>query len=152
MRRWVNIRGQQMRKARIEIIPMIDTIFFLLVFFLFTALSMVRMRAMGVNLPKDSTVQKPPFRAVVTVNKAGDWYVNTEKIAPTELASDLQNMVNTHPDSVIIVNVDDTRNVQTLIDVMDQVNTVHTADGSAAPVMISSVTLDAKGNPVGGGS
>ena len=142
-----------MRKARIEIIPMIDTIFFLLVFFLFTALSMVRMRAMGVNLPKDSTtVQKQPFKAVVAVTKAGDWYVNTDKIVPTELASDLQNMVNTHPDTVIIVSVDNTRNVQTLIDVMDQVNTVHTADGNAAPVMISSQNLDAQGNPVGGGS
>ena len=37
-----------MRKARIEIIPMIDTIFFLLVFFMFTSLSMVQMKGMGV--------------------------------------------------------------------------------------------------------
>ena len=42
----------EMKKARIEIIPMIDTIFFLLVFFMITSLSMVPMSAHQVNLPR----------------------------------------------------------------------------------------------------
>ena len=72
MRRFINVRGREMRKARIEIVPMIDTIFFLLVFFMFTSLSMVKMNGMGVSLPKDSSaVTTPPPRVMVTVNRAG---------------------------------------------------------------------------------
>jgi biopolymer transport protein ExbD len=39
-------------KARIEIIPMIDIIFFLLVFFMVSTLSMTVNRGLPVNLPK----------------------------------------------------------------------------------------------------
>ena len=62
MRNRVNIPKQALKKARIEIIPMIDTIFFLLVFFMFTSLSMVKMHGLDVSLPKDSSSpdQKPP--------------------------------------------------------------------------------------------
>ncbi|HXF75351.1 MAG TPA: biopolymer transporter ExbD, partial [Methylomirabilota bacterium] len=43
------------KKARIEIIPMIDTIFFLLVFFMISTLSMTRYSGLPVNLPKAAT-------------------------------------------------------------------------------------------------
>ena len=46
---------RQIRKARIEIIPMIDTIFFLLVFFMIASLTMIRMRAIAVAVPKNSS-------------------------------------------------------------------------------------------------
>jgi biopolymer transport protein ExbD len=47
------------KKARIEIIPMIDTIFFLLVFFMISALSMSRFTGVQVNLPKAASFTQP---------------------------------------------------------------------------------------------
>ena len=41
----------QHKKARIEIIPMIDTMFFLLVFFMLATLSMTWQKGIMVNLP-----------------------------------------------------------------------------------------------------
>ena len=43
------------KKARIEIIPMIDTMFFLLVFFMISTLSMTLQKGMEVNLPQASS-------------------------------------------------------------------------------------------------
>jgi biopolymer transport protein ExbD len=48
----MRVPRQQMEKARIEIIPMIDIIFFLLVFFMVSTLAMTINRGLPVNLPK----------------------------------------------------------------------------------------------------
>ena len=126
MKHWVNVHKQPMKKARIEIIPMIDTIFFLLVFFMFTSLSMVKMNGMDVSLPKDSASpdQKPPPEVVITVNQAGEYFLNATKIDAARLQTELQNKTNAKPDTVFIVNVDKQRPTQDIITVMDAVNGV----------------------------
>jgi len=142
MKNWVSIRKQPMRKARIEIIPMIDTIFFLLVFFMFTSLSMVKMNGMDVSLPKDSSSpdQKPPPQVMVTVTRAGDFLLNTTKIDPNQLGTDLQNQINAKPDTVFIVNVDKERPTQNIIDVMDAVNGVRIPGHPNDPVGVMIAT------------
>ena len=60
-------------KARIEIIPMIDIIFFLLVFFMISTLSMTINRGLPVNLPKAASSQRDLRESVhITVTRAGD--------------------------------------------------------------------------------
>ena len=54
----MRVPRQKPEKARIEIIPMIDVIFFLLVFFMVSTLSMTINRGLPVNLPKATTSQK----------------------------------------------------------------------------------------------
>jgi biopolymer transport protein ExbD len=58
-------RKGNLKKARIEIIPMIDTIFFLLVFFMISTLSMSRFTGVQVNLPKAASGSQPPTEAIV---------------------------------------------------------------------------------------
>jgi biopolymer transport protein ExbD len=53
----MRIPRQQLEKARIEIIPMIDIIFFLLVFFMVSTLSMTINHGLPVNLPKAASSQ-----------------------------------------------------------------------------------------------
>ena len=139
--------GQVTRKARIEIIPMIDTIFFLLVFFMFTSLSMVQMKGMGVSLPKDNaSVTKPPPMAIVTVNKTGDYFIGTQHVEPDDLYPDLQAKVTADPRTVIVVNVDKAQSVQTLILVMDAVNSITTPSGDSAAVMIATQPVNPNGS------
>jgi biopolymer transport protein ExbD len=54
----MRIARKESAKARIEIIPMIDVIFFLLVFFMVSTLSMTINRGLPVNLPTAATSQK----------------------------------------------------------------------------------------------
>ena len=56
----MKLQRAELKKARIEIIPMIDTIFFLLVFFMITSLSMVQMSAKKVALPVSTTANSKP--------------------------------------------------------------------------------------------
>ncbi len=152
--RRVNIRRVELKKARIEIIPMIDTIFFLLVFFLMVSLSQTKMKGMASSLPKDSppSTAKPPPKVVVTDDKDGNMYLNTAKVTLDQVQPQLQQMINADPNTIIIVNVDKTRKVQETIDVMDQVNQVQlpdsakTADNNVPAIMIATTPVDASGN------
>ena len=149
MRRFVNVRRNEIKKARIEIIPMIDAIFFLLVFFMMSSLSMVRLNGMGVSLPKASTAASPPPpRMIVTVDKAGDYYLNVDPIRPAAIQAALQDRVSAKPETVIVVNVHKSHNVQTLISVMDIVNSVKKPDGGQAAVMIATTPINARGEAV----
>jgi biopolymer transport protein ExbD len=142
MKNWVNVQKQPMKKARIEIIPMIDTIFFLLVFFMFTSLSMVKMKGMDISLPKDSsaTSLKPPPQVVVTIDQAGNYFLNTEKIDPSQLQTEMQNRINVKPDTVFIVNVNKDRQTQDIITVMDAINSIQIPGHPQDPVGVMIAT------------
>ena len=64
------------RKARIEIVPMIDTVFFLLVFFMMASLSMTAYRGIPVSLPRAASGSAAPSETItITVTPAGETYL-----------------------------------------------------------------------------
>ena len=91
------------KKARIELIPMIDTMFFLLIFFIFVTLSMVHQKGLNVNLPKSSqgsSVKLHNF--VITLKKNGAVYLNKEKTTLGNLPALLKERVKNKKDLIII--------------------------------------------------
>ena len=64
-------------KPKLMIIPMIDIIFFLLVFFMMSMLSMVVQKSVPVNLPAAQTAKVDIQKKVpITVTSDGSIYVN----------------------------------------------------------------------------
>ena len=63
-----------LKKARIEIIPLIDVMFFLLASFMMVSLSMQRIRTMKMDLPSavKATSTKKPDMVEVRINRNGD--------------------------------------------------------------------------------
>ena len=53
-------RRRELKRTKIEIIPMIDTMFFLLVFFMLSSLALTRLNGLPVNLPRASTAPIVP--------------------------------------------------------------------------------------------
>lgn len=95
-------------KARIEIIPMIDTVFFLLVFFMMSSLSMAVYRGMPVNLPTASSGQRAlQENASLTVTKEGQFYLNKQPVSLETLSDSLKSLLAHNPDLVIIINADE---------------------------------------------
>jgi biopolymer transport protein ExbD len=150
MKGFVNIKGREKKKARIEIVPMIDAIFFLLVFFMYSSLSMVKMKGMGVSIPKlvksnnPHTPPKPPRRYIVTLDSVGKLFVNLDPVSLDHLNAILQSDITSDPDGTIVVNVDRGQTVQSLVDIMDKVNTVTTPDGKPATVLVATSPVDAR--------
>jgi biopolymer transport protein ExbD len=96
------------RKARIEIIPMIDTMFFLLVFFMLASLSMIQQYTVPVNLPKATGVSAQPRQVdVLTITKAGKLFFNKEEIASSgEAVLRLVRQNKTGTALAVIINAD----------------------------------------------
>ncbi|MBI5875206.1 MAG: biopolymer transporter ExbD [Deltaproteobacteria bacterium] len=111
------------KKARIEIIPMIDTMFFLLVFFMIATLSMTVMRGMQVNLPKADAVKKDIKENLsVTISKDGKIYFNNKKeTSIPELRGALVAEVSANPDTMVIINADEEVLHGKVVEVMDEI-------------------------------
>jgi biopolymer transport protein ExbD len=108
------------RRPRIELIPMIDTIFFILVFFVVASISMVHQRGLRVELPAAATGARPEGERVeVTVEADGSVYVNEDRVAWMELTARLRRVVGAEPDVLVVVNADRKAEHGRVVDVMD---------------------------------
>jgi len=80
------------RKARIEMLPLIDIVFLLLVFFIYAMLSMAVHHGLPVVLPTSSTAKIDKHLVLsVTVKEDGTIYVDKEQVALKNLAVFLKN-------------------------------------------------------------
>ncbi|MBY6239689.1 biopolymer transporter ExbD [Methylosinus sp. Sm6] len=80
------MRYFETRKARIEIVPMIDIMFFLLVFFVMITLRMIPATGVASQLPQSGTAeQMPPPSVIVTLQQDGGVIVEDLPITLEEL-------------------------------------------------------------------
>ena len=111
------------RRARIEIIPLIDIIFFLLATFVMVSLSMVKSRGIRVNLPVAATavLEEQSERVSLGVTERGELYWNREPIAPEVLGPRLRELAARTPGAQVILNGDADAHLGVAIGVLDQV-------------------------------
>ena len=113
-------RKGNLKKARIEIIPMIDTIFFLLVFFMISTLSMARYSGLPVNLPKAATGQQVPSEsAAVTIAPGGKIAIDKQDVPRTQVGEILKARRLKTPDLLVLINADEKVEHGLVIEVMD---------------------------------
>lgn len=109
------------RKARVEIIPMIDVMMFLLVFFVLISLNVIPALGLKTQLPSSSTAQdlKPQTKAVITIAKDDVIQVDGENTTLDALAARLDKLRKDGEKLNLIINSDRGVEVQRLVDVMD---------------------------------
>ncbi len=111
------------KKARIEIIPLIDIMFFLLASFMMASLAMIRLQSMEMNLPT-STISKSktkPDVIDVTVSRNGDTYVDKAQINYVDFARLLSNRFRANTNVQVYIKGDDQATHGMVINVLDQV-------------------------------
>jgi biopolymer transport protein ExbD len=94
--------------ARIEIIPLIDIMFFLLASFMMVSLQQVTMKGMKVNLPIGSSgeTQSKKDYVSLSVDKDGYYYFDKDKIALEEILPRLLKIHATNPEAKIFIRGD----------------------------------------------
>jgi biopolymer transport protein ExbD len=97
------------KKARIEIIPLIDVIFFLLATFVLFTLSLNKIASVPVNLPIPNPNPAPPDPDMVTlqISDQGTCYWNRDLIQLGEIAPRLQNLKSKVPNPRVLIAGDD---------------------------------------------
>lgn len=99
-------RSRVSKRGRIEIIPMIDVMFFLLATFMLTSLAMQRIDAVHIDLPRGQAQQmsadRPP---TLSVNRANQIYVNQQAVTLSQISGSVKRLLG--PDGNIVVAADD---------------------------------------------
>ena len=118
------------KRARIEIIPLIDIIFFLLATFIMVSLSMSKNQGVQVALPTATSAkslgdQQELDKAVtLSVTQKGEVFYNKEKITIAQLPMKLQTFKNSTKDPRVIVNSDATADFRHVVAVLDEVRKI----------------------------
>ncbi len=115
----MKIRRASARRARIEIIPMIDVVFFLLVFFMISSLSMSHVHGLPVHLPKTSAGEGPGSNhTLITIQKDGTLFINGISSSLETLGTQLAYAMKLVPDNVVVLHADTQANYGFIIEVM----------------------------------
>ena len=118
------------KRARIEIIPLIDIIFFLLATFIMVSLSMTKNQGVQVALPTAASAaslgdQQELDKAVtLSVNQKGDVFYNKEKITLAQLPVKLQTLKASSKDPKVIINSDAGADFKHVVAVLDEVRKI----------------------------
>ncbi len=107
------------KKARIEIIPMIDIMFFLLVFFIMVTLRMIPADGINSRLPTSSTAKSlPPPQVTIVVDRQGQIHLGGLQLSEQQLTQVLKNKPDPAHLQVILAG-DRRTSLQLLMKVMD---------------------------------
>lgn len=108
-------------RPRLEIVPMIDIMMFLLVFFVMIVLRMIPDSGVTLALPGASTAQSLPHtQVVIIIDSKGLMHVKDQLVDPDALETYLQGVKATN-DTDVIVAGDKGTPLQKLMNVMDLV-------------------------------
>ena len=122
--------GAGAKRARIEIIPLIDIIFFLLATFVMVSLSMTKNQGMNVALPSASSAQslgdqRQLEKAItLTVTETGEVFYNKEKLTLAQIPFKLQTLKAVSKDPKVIVNGHANADFKTIVAVLDEARKV----------------------------
>ena len=110
------------KRARIEILPLIDIVFLLLVFFIYAMLSMAVHRGLPVVLPTSSTAKiDKQLILSVTVREDGTIFLDKEQISLQDLKDALETRAMKEKETGVLLFADRSVSYQALFQVLDQI-------------------------------
>ena len=114
--------------SQINIVPMIDVIFAILTFFIISTLYLTRSQGLPVNLPKAGTAQSQNSTPIaVTIDEKGNLALNRKSTNLEALESQVEALIPSGQEVVVILNADEQVNHGQVIAVMDRVRRVRGA-------------------------
>jgi biopolymer transport protein ExbD len=110
------------KKARIEMLPLIDIVFLLLVFFIYAMLSMAVHRGLPVELPLSTSAQiDKKLTLSVSVEADETIYVDKERVALEELTQVLRSKADHSREPGVLIFADRSLQYQMIYSVLDKI-------------------------------
>lgn len=126
------IRRKKRNAAVIDIAPMMDMVFILLIFFIVTS-TFTRETGLDVTKPRASTATDLARESIlVGVSRQGTVHINETRVNISSLRSILQGMMAEAPDRPVIIVADRGAPTGKVVDVMDECNLAHVSKVSLA--------------------
>lgn len=131
------------KEARIEVIPLIDVIFFLLATFVLFTLSLNRIQSIDINLPQAVPNAKPQDEedkpVTLQVSDNGNFYWNQEMITLKEVEYRLGQYANEEPNPRVLLTTDDLARYGDVVEALDKVRLVEPGNPNKIQVSFETV-------------
>jgi biopolymer transport protein ExbD len=132
MRRGFQNLTPEAEEGEIDITPMLDVVFIMLIFFIVTA-SFVKESGIEVNRPDASTsVAKPRANILIAINETGEIWINKRKVEESQVRANIERLHAENPQGTVVVQADEEAKTKTLVAVMDAARAAGVYDVSLA--------------------
>jgi len=132
MRHLNQMLQDQDEKEDIDMTPMLDVVFILLIFFIVTA-SFVKEAGIDVNRPEAATaVKKERANILVAISDKGDIWINKRKVDIRSVQANIERLKAENPQGTVVIQADKKSTTDTLIKVMDSARAAGVYDVSIA--------------------
>lgn len=132
MRRGFSNLTPQAEEGEIDITPMLDVVFIMLIFFIVTA-SFVKESGIEVNRPDASTAQsKPRANILIAINDMGEIWINKRKVDESQVRANIERMHAENPQGTVVIQADEEAKTRQLVAVMDAARQAGVYDVSLA--------------------
>ncbi|MDJ0632586.1 MAG: biopolymer transporter ExbD [Xenococcaceae cyanobacterium MO_188.B29] len=113
------------RPPQINIVPMIDVIFAILVYFIVSSLFLTRSEGLPVNLPQAETVQRQESKQItVSLDSEGTLTVGDRPTGLSQLKTEVENLLKTEQTQVVVISADKVVDHGDVVDVLDQLRQI----------------------------
>ena len=94
------------KKGKIEIIPMIDVMFFLLATFILASIAMQKYQGVAINLNKGNADNISEQQQSITISITHDnlVYINKNQVLLSEVANNLEKLINDKNNNILIAS------------------------------------------------
>ncbi len=113
----------------VNLTPMLDVVFILLIFFIVTA-QFIKEPGVGIIRPDvDNKADAKPLAILIAITDESEIYIDKKLISPEEVGFTIKQMREDNPRGEIVVQADVDSAAETLVDVMETINRL---DGATA--------------------
>ncbi|ABB58458.1 ExbD/TolR family protein [Synechococcus elongatus] len=112
-------------EARIEMLPLIDVVFCILIFFILATLQLTRQSALDITLPQSSTSRLQERQTLlISLDAAGQPYVDSQPVTPEQLRLVLVGFNRTNPNGSMLLYADGSAAYRDIVTVLDAMRAV----------------------------
>lgn len=109
----------------INILPMIDVIFAILVFFIVSSLYLTRSEGLPVNLPRATTAEVQKTKQItVSLDEQGELTIDSKPAQIEQLKIEVEKLIEAESQITVIVNADRTVEHGQVVEVIDQLRQI----------------------------
>lgn len=110
---------QEEEKEDIDLTPMLDVVFIMLIFFIVTA-SFVKEAGIDVNRPEAATaVKKERANILIAISDKGEIWINKRRVDVRAVQANVERLKAENPQGSVVIQADQKATTDTLIKVMD---------------------------------
>ncbi len=119
MRRMFNHSSETQEEANVDITPMLDVVFIMLIFFIVTA-TFIKLSGINVNAPNANTsVVQEKANILVAIDENNRIWINRREVDYRALRANIERLHAENPKGSLVIQADKLSNNDTLVKVMD---------------------------------